>query len=173
MSLKLKFINVLSEILWFEVDENWNIKQWLDFGSYKINNWFRKDFEEVLKESLNKIENLENEKDKEKVYKWILDFFALYYKWWDFGYFKSRFDSFKYRVPYSWKDTDFFWSTKDCYYVKTKDVVNSVKVGMWDLGIELEFLKWNDENKNENEIEVIKDEENKKVKVIFYNWKTN
>ena len=97
MQLKEKFINSLSEILWFETELDNNevkIKQWLDFGSYKINNWFRNDFEKLLNNSLSKIETLQEE-DKEKVYKYILDFFALYYKWWDFGYFKSRFDSFK------------------------------------------------------------------------------
>ena len=158
MQLKEKFINSLSEILWFETELDNNevkIKQWLDFGSYKINNWFRNDFEKLLNNSLSKIETLQEE-DKEKVYKYILDFFALYYKWWDFGYFKSRFDSFKYRIPYSWKDTEFTWSTKDSYFVKTKDVENKIKV--WMLDTEIEFIKQDNEDKWENEIEVIKEE---------------
>jgi hypothetical protein len=37
---------------------------------------------------------------------------------------------------------------------------------------EIEFLKQDNEDKKENEIEVIKNEENK-IKVVFYNWKTN
>ena len=41
MELKEKFINSLSEMLWFETELDNNevkIKQWLDFWSYKINN---------------------------------------------------------------------------------------------------------------------------------------
>ena len=175
MIFKSKFINALSEILWFETqindDKKVKIKQWLDFWSYKINNWYKEKFEKLLNESISKIETLW-EKEKEEIYKWILDFFALYYKWWDFGYFKSRFDSFRYRVPYSWKDTEFFWSTKDCYYVKTRDVVNKIKVWMFnDIKLELEFLKKKDEHRWENEIEVIKEED--RIKVIFYNVKVN
>lgn len=172
MQLKEKFTNSLSEILWFETEldnDNVKIKQWLDFWSYKINNWFRNDFEELLDKSLKKTETLWKEEDKEKIYKYILDFFALYYKWWDFGYFKSRFDSFKYRIPYSWKDTEFTWSTKDSYFVKTKDVENKIKV--WMLDTEIEFIKQDNEDKQDNKIEVIREED--KIKVVFYNWKTN
>jgi len=77
-----KFTNALSDILGFEVEiknDKVKINQWLDFWSYKINNWFKKDFEEVLQKAIGDIEKLQD--DNEKVYKWILDFFALYYKW--------------------------------------------------------------------------------------------
>ena len=167
-----KFTNALSDILGFEVEiknDKVKINQWLDFWSYKINNWFKKDFEEVLQKAIGDIEKLQD--DNEKVYKWILDFFALYYKWWDFGYFKSRFDSFKYRIPYSGKDTEFTWSTKDSYFVKTKDVENTIKV--WFFENEIEFLKKDDEEKENNEIEVLQKDEQWKIKVIFYNWKRN
>ena len=47
-----------------------------------------------------------NEKD-ENLSKEIYNFFSFYFKWWDFGYFRKRYDNYVYKLDYHWEDTKF------------------------------------------------------------------
>jgi hypothetical protein len=70
------------------------------------------------------------EQEAEKILGLFTDFYSLYYSNGDFGYFKNKFSTYQYRIPYSGKDTEFRRATKDCYYVKTSDVVNDMAVSL-------------------------------------------
>jgi adenine-specific DNA-methyltransferase len=152
----------------------------LDFGQYKLHRLYKPLINLYIKEFFQEIEKFE-EKDREKILNIFIDFFSLYYNNWDFGYFKSKFNNYQYRVPYSGKDTEFFWATKDCYYVKTSDVVNEMQLdSMFDNEkLKLKFTKkvkasWEKQDKYDFSVEIkeLFDEEWEKLwyEIIFYNW---
>ncbi len=153
-----------------------------DFGQYKLHRLYKPLINLYIKEFFENLENnIEDEKDREKILNIFIDFFSLYYNNWDFGYFKSKFNNYQYRVPYSGKDTEFFWATKDCYYVKTSDVVNEMQLdSMFDNEkLKLKFSKkvkasWEKQDKYDFSVEVkeLFDEEWEKLwyEIIFYNW---
>jgi hypothetical protein len=105
-----------------------------DFGQYRLNRLYKPMVRYFLKHLSGHLTTKFEQGDQDQIITLFLDFFKLYYWQGDFGYFKSKYSSFKYRVPYSFeysgKDTEFWRATKDCYYVKTSDVVNDMSVSL-------------------------------------------
>lgn len=193
--LQKQFLEEIEQMFWFNLtNSEKNVE--FDFGQYKLNRLYKPFINLYSKEFFNALESdIINDKEKQKVVDTFIDFFSLYYNNWDFGYFKSKFNNYQYRVNYSWKDTEFFWATKDCYYVKTSDVVNEIELNAinsqtWinfneiqDEEIKLKFTKKvkssNEKNdKFDFEIEIkdlfseVEDEEEIKIgyEIVFYNW---
>lgn len=133
-----------------------------DFGQYRLNRLYKPMVRYFLKHLSGHLTTKFEQGDQDQIITLFLDFFKLYYRQGDFGYFKSKYSSFKYRVPYSFeysgKDTEFWRATKDCYYVKTSDVVNdmSVKLGGLFEGkeISLKLYKITDVQKNRSDEDV-------------------
>ena len=120
----------MDEIFWFNLSNDTN---WVDynFWQYKLNQLYRP----LVKYFVNEFSSFLESKDaneSDQIVTLFLDFFKLYYFQWDFWYFKSKYSSFNYKVPYwmnyTWKDTEFWWASKDCYYVKTSDVVDAINI---------------------------------------------
>lgn len=138
---KKDFIDTLDDMFGFNL---WNNKDWIeyDFWQYKLNRIYKPLIKYFVKEFSKSIETSSfSENEKQRILDIFVDFFSLYYKNWDFGYFKSKFNNYQYRVNYSWNDTEFFWATKDCYYVKTTDVINEIDINIWWLLNEWENMK--------------------------------
>lgn len=156
-----------------------------DFWQYKLNQIYRPLVRYFVKEFSEHLESLDESKANEEITLFI-DFFKLYFFQWDFWYFKNKYSSFKYKVPYgadySWNDTELWWASKDCYYVKTSDVVNSIDVQIprSDLStdnISLKFFKRSQPNDNWDYIlsvdssEILDEDENLIwYNIYVYNW---
>lgn len=192
--LQKQFLEEIEQMFWFNLtNSEKNVE--FDFGQYKLNRLYKPFINLYSKDFFVSIEKgITNDKEKQKVIDTFIDFFSLYYNNWDFGYFKSKFNNYQYRVNYSWKDTEFFWATKDCYYVKTSDVVNEIELNaintqtwldIWEQkeDVKLKFTKKvkssNERNdKFDFEIEIkdlfIQNEDEDEIKIgyeiIFYNW---
>lgn len=157
-----------------------------DFWQYKLNKLYKPLVKYYIQEYSKVLDSLANDTDRDQLIWRFSDFFSLYFSNGDFWYFKNKFSSYEYRIPYSGKDTEFRWATKDCYYVKTSDVVNDMQV---DLGSLFEGKQWtlklfkktrseSDSSGNEVfrfdvQIEDIVDEETDELtwySVIFYNY---
>jgi len=170
MDLKMK----IDEIFWFNL---LNTNDWVsyNFWQYKLNQLYRPLVNYFVKEFTNILGWMEKS-DAEQVISLFIDFFKMYYCEWDFWYFMNKYSSFEYRIPYwvkySWDDTELWWSSRNCYYVKTSDVVNNTDIQIptddlttkniklffkkittepssnwkYDMSIELEDLYDNDEN---------------------------
>lgn len=157
-----------------------------DFWQYKLNKLYKPLVKYYIQEYSKVLDALANDTDRDQLIWRFSDFFSLYFSNGDFWYFKNKFSSYEYRIPYSGKDTEFRWATKDCYYVKTSDVVNDMQV---DLGSLFEGKQWtlklfkktrseSDSSGNEVfrfdvQIEDIVDEETDELtwySVIFYNY---
>lgn len=192
--LQKQFLEEIEQMFWFNLtNSEKNVE--FDFGQYKLNRLYKPFINLYSKEFFNALESdIINDKEKQKVVDTFIDFFSLYYNNWDFGYFKSKFNNYQYRVNYSWKDTEFFWATRDCYYVKTSDVINEIELNaintqtwlnIWEQkeDLKLKFTKKvkssNEKNDTFNfEIEIkdlfseVEDEEETKIgyEIVFYNW---
>lgn len=189
-TIKNQFLQEIESMFWFNLTNNEKNVEF-DFGQYKLNRLYKPLINLYAKQFFDNLEtDIKNEKERQKVIDTFIDFFSLYYNNWDFGYFKSKFNNYQYRVNYSWKDTEFFWATKDCYYVKTSDVVNEIELNTintqtWlDIWEEKEDLKLRfskktkssseDKEKYDFSIEFndLLDEEDEKIgyEIVFYNW---
>jgi len=155
-----------------------------DFGQYKLNKLYKPLVKYFIDEFMKHLGDY-TEQEAEKILWLFTDFYSLYYSNWDFGYFKNKFSTYQYRIPYSGKDTEFRRATKDCYYVKTSDVVNDMAVSLWWLfkgkEISLKLFKktksdttdtWDDKYNFDVQIEDIIDEESEETtgyKITFIN----
>jgi len=155
-----------------------------DFGQYKLNKLYKPLVKYFIDEFMKHLEDY-TEQEAEKILGLFTDFYSLYYSNGDFGYFKNKFSTYQYRIPYSGKDTEFRRATKDCYYVKTSDVVNDMAISLWWLfwgkEISLKLFKktkadatdtWDDKYNFDVQIEDIIDEESEEItgyKITFIN----
>lgn len=155
-----------------------------DFWQYRLNKLYKPLVKYFIEQFLTHLEGY-TPQEAEKVLGLFSDFFSLYYSNGDFGYFKNKFSTYQYRIPYSGKDTEFWRATKDCYYVKTSDVVNDMAVslgGMFDgKEISLKLFKktestttesWEEKYVFDIQIEEIIDEESGEMtgyKITFIN----
>jgi len=156
-----------------------------DFGQYKLNKLYKplvKYFIDQFHKHLEAFDAIQ----AEKILWLFLDFYSLYYSNGDFGYFKNRFSTYQYRIPYSGKDTEFWRATKDCYYVKTSDVVNDMAVSLWGMfdgrDAKLKFFKKTQADTDNDgndvfsfgiEVEEMNDEESEEITgyhITFINW---
>lgn len=120
-----------------------------NFWQYRLNQLYKplvKFFLKKFEESLNTYPT----EEADKILTLFIDFFRLYFFQGDFWYFKNKYSSFTYKVPYARTttggDTDFWRATKDCYYVKTSDVENTMDIQIVDPDlserpIRLQFFK--------------------------------
>ncbi len=105
-----------------------------DFWQYRLNKLYKPLVKYFINQYLSHLEQY-SDSEAEKILWLFSDFFSLYYSNGDFWYFKNKFSTYQYRIPYSGKDTEFWRATKDCYYVKTSDVVNDMAVNIgWMFG---------------------------------------
>ena len=144
-----KYLQNLLEEIWYEVKDNGEL--WLKLNKY----WYRfnKYFIGQIKDWIEKIN------EDEDLSKEIYNFFTFYFKWWDFGYFRKRYDNYTYRLDYEWEDTKLIWASQDCYFVKTDDETNKFTLELNDLfkeDIKLYFVKIEDKEKWNNEVELEK-----------------
>lgn len=156
-----------------------------DFGQYKLNKLYKPLVKYFIEQFMQHLENY-TEQEAEKILWLFTDFYSLYYSNGDFWYFKNKFSTYQYRIPYSGKDTEFRWATKDCYYVKTSDVVNDMAVSVWWLfegkELSLKLFKethaetndaWEDRYNFDVKVEEIIDEDGEEMigyKVVFVNY---
>lgn len=180
-----KLIAKIDDLWWFNISWNTTGVNY-DFGQYKLNKIYKPLIKYYIQEYAAMLDKLPHDSDRDQIIWLFSDFFSLYFSNGDFGYFKNRFSSYEYRIPYSGKDTEFRWATKDCYYVKTSDVVNDMQV---DLGSLFGSRQWtlklfkktkvdtdsggNDVYRFDVQIEDIVEEETNELlwySVIFYNY---
>ena len=150
---KKNLIEKIDDLFWFNIQ---NRTDWIsyDFGQYRLNKLYKPLVKYFIEQFMNSLEEY-SEQDAKKIIWYFTDFFSLYYNNWDFWYFKNRFSSYEYRIPYSWADTEFWWATKDCFYVKTSDVVNNMNVNIWwlfegDKQIQLKMFKRTEPKEDDN-----------------------
>lgn len=158
-----------------------------DFGQYRLNKLYKPLVKYFIDQYMSHLEQY-SQQEAEKILWLFSDFFSLYYNNGDFWYFKNKFSTYQYRIPYSGKDTEFWRATKDCYYVKTSDVVNDMAVNIWwlfggtnkELSLKL-FKKthaeinesWEEKFVFDLQVEEINDEESEELiwyKIVFVNW---
>lgn len=189
-AIKTQFLEEIETMFWFNLTNNEKNVEF-DFWQYKLNRLYKPLIKTYAKQFFDSLgTDIENNKEKQKVIDIFIDFFSLYYYNWDFGYFKSKFNNYQYRVNYSWKDTEFFWATKDCYYVKTNDVVNEIELNainsqiwldIWENkeDLKLKFskkVKSSSEDKEKYDFSIefneLKNWEENLIgyEIIFYNW---
>jgi adenine-specific DNA-methyltransferase len=180
-----KLIAKIDDLWWFNISWNTTGVNY-DFGQYKLNKIYKPLIKYYIQEYAAMLDRLPHDSDRDQIIWLFSDFFSLYFSNGDFGYFKNRFSSYEYRIPYSGKDTEFRWATKDCYYVKTSDIVNDMQV---DLGSLFGSRQWtlklfkktkvdtdssgNDVYRFDVQIEDIVEEETNELlwySVIFYNY---
>lgn len=156
-----------------------------DFGQYRLNKLYKPLVKYFIDQYMSHLEQY-SQQEAEKILWLFSDFFSLYYSNWDFWYFKNKFSTYQYRIPYSGKDTEFWRATKDCYYVKTSDVVNDMAVSLWGIfenrEVQIKMFKKTESIKTDSgedkytfdtQIEDIIDEESEEViwyKVTFINY---
>lgn len=156
-----------------------------DFGQYRLNKLYKPLVKYFIDQYMSHLEQY-SQQEAEKILWLFSDFFSLYYSNWDFWYFKNKFSTYQYRIPYSGKDTEFWRATKDCYYVKTSDVVNDMAVSLWGIfenrEVQIKMFKKTESTKTDSgedkytfdvQIEDIIDEESEEItwyKVIFINY---
>lgn len=156
-----------------------------DFGQYRLNKLYKPLVKYFIDQYMSHLEQY-SQQETEKILWLFSDFFSLYYSNWDFWYFKNKFSTYQYRIPYSGKDTEFWRATKDCYYVKTSDVVNDMAVSLWGIfenrEVQIKMFKKTESIKTDSgedkytfdvQIEDIIDEESEEItwyKVIFINY---
>lgn len=127
--LKSNLIEKIDDLFWFNIQNKTDGISY-DFGQYRLNKLYKPLVKYFIDQFMESLWDYSNQ-DAKKIIWLFTDFFSLYYNNWDFWYLKNKFSSYEYRIPYSWKDTEFRWATKDCYYVKTSDVVDNMNVNIW------------------------------------------
>ena len=180
MSYNVELIEKIDEIFGFNLNNNID-KVDYNFWQYKLNQLYKPLVKYFVYE-FSKFLDGKNSNEATQIISLFIDFFKLYYFQWDFWYFKSKYSSFNYKIPYGiWylgKDTEFWRASKDCYYVKTSDVISNIdiRVPTQDLSlkqIRLQFFKESKQIQEGNKvsmeltIEPINDEESQEL--LWYN----
>lgn len=174
-------IEKIDEIFGFNLSNNKDSVDY-NFWQYKLNQLYKPLVKHFINE-FSKFLDSNSSNDSNQIITLFIDFFKLYFFQWDFGYYKSKYSSFAYKIPYwidyTWDDTELWRAAKDCYYVKTSDVVNDMDIKipdpetLWDKTIRLQFFKrtrQNDEWKTlslDVNIEKINSDENDEL--LWYN----
>ena len=118
----------IDEIFWFNLSNSLDGVDY-NFWQYKLNQPY-KPLIKIFVNEFSKFLDSNDKSESDQIVSLFLDFFRLYYFQWDFGYFKSKYSSFKYKIPYgmdySGRDSEFWRPSRDCYYVKTSDIVNEM-----------------------------------------------
>jgi len=182
---KADLIEKIDEIFGFNLSNSIDSVDY-NFWQYKLNQLYKPLVQYFVNE-FSKFLDSNDSNDSNQIITLFVDFFKLYYYQWDFGYFKSKYSSFTYKIPYgmdyTWTDAELRRASKDCYYVKTSDVVNNmdIQVPTADLtvkNVRLQFFKKTKTNSDwktlplDLEIEEINNE-NKEVSwynIYIYNY---